>query len=547
MPAWTLRLLGQMTIESSQGVRPLLLGRKGGALLACVASHGSAGVPRSRLLCLLWDHAAPDDARNALRQCLHQVRTELGEAAEILSSSADRLVLQEDLCRVDARQFDALASQTREAELRAAAALYRGDFAEGIEAGTEFGLWAQIERQRLDDLAHGVVAHLSELRLDDAALDDAIRLGCRLHAADRAHERTARALMRLYARAGLRSKAVEVWIDCRRSLRDELGVEPSEQTGRLAAELMDNGACAEAHTVRLDPSAWRSLALADPETARRSRDDTQLLDLMLRGWQLFSTYTADGHAKARTAYEKVVELAPNHAEAITLLGWTHWFDAISGWSTDPVASERKAAELAARALDCGGGIAPPHGLMGKVLLWRARHAEALMHLERAATLAPTYAYMQFHLGDALAWCGRPEDSLACIDRALKLNANDCGVFLTIRGMAQWMAHDAGHARATFESAIRRNPSYPWAHGMLAVVHHEAGDLVSARREAHAGHRFNRRLSLHFAEHVMPFLLPEHRERFIEAWRVAGLPKEESAGRGVPPEVGGRRPAGRPSA
>jgi len=68
MPTWTLRLLGPMTIESSQGVRPLLLGRKGGALLACVASHGSAGVPRSRLLCLLWDHAAPDDARNALEQ-----------------------------------------------------------------------------------------------------------------------------------------------------------------------------------------------------------------------------------------------------------------------------------------------------------------------------------------------------------------------------------------------------------------------------------------------------------------------------------------------
>ncbi|MBE0548039.1 MAG: hypothetical protein IH627_10390 [Rubrivivax sp.] len=530
MPAWTLRLLGQLTIESSQGVRPLLLGRKGGALLACVASHGSAGVPRSRLLCLLWDHTALEDARNALRQCLHLLRTGLGEAAEILSSSADRLVLQEDLCRVDVRQFEALASQTREAELRAAAALYRGEFAEGIEAGTEFGLWAQIERQRLDDLAHGVVAHLSELRLDEAALDEAIRLGCRLHAADRSHEGTARALMRLYARAGLRSKAVEVWIDCRRSLRDELGVEPSEQTGQLAAELMDDGACAEPRNARLGPSAWRSLALSDPDAARRSSEDAQLLDLMLRGWQLFSTYTADGHATARKVYEKVIELAPNHAEAITLLGWTHWFDAISGWSTDPQASERKAAGLAARALDCGGGIAPPHGLMGKVLLWRARHAEALMHLERAATLAPTYAYMQFHMGDALVWCGRPEDSLVYIDRALKLNANDCGVFLTIRGMAQWMMHDAAHARATLESAIRRNPSYPWAHGMLAAVHHEAGDLASARREAHAGHRFNRRFSQHFAEHVMPFLLPEHRERVVEAWRVAGLPNEESARR-----------------
>jgi tetratricopeptide (TPR) repeat protein len=140
--------------------------------------------------------------------------------------------------------------------------------------------------------------------------------------------------------------------------------------------------------------------------------------------------------------------------------------------------------------------------------------------------------MQFHLGDALVWCGRPEESLACVDRALKLSPNDNGVFLTIRGMAQWMQGEAGHARTSFESAIRRNPSYPWAHGMLAVVHCEAGDRAAARHEAHAGRRFNRRFSLQFAERVMPFLLPEHRERFVEAWRAADMPDEEAPRRAL---------------
>ena len=73
----------------------------------------------------------------------------------------------------------------------------------------------------------------------------------------------------------------------------------------------------------LDPSAWRSLALAAPDAAQHLNDDARLLDLMLCGWQFFSTYTADGHARARAVFEKVIALAPNHAEAITLLGWSH--------------------------------------------------------------------------------------------------------------------------------------------------------------------------------------------------------------------------------
>ena len=78
-PTWTLRLLGEPAIESPDGfARPLRLARKGLALLAHVAAHGDAGVHRGELLALLWDGHRPEDARNALRQCLHQVRGTLG-------------------------------------------------------------------------------------------------------------------------------------------------------------------------------------------------------------------------------------------------------------------------------------------------------------------------------------------------------------------------------------------------------------------------------------------------------------------------------------
>ena len=524
MPTWTLRLLGDIEIESPVGVRRLRLARKGRSLLLHVAGHGSAGVPRVRLLSLLWDDHPPEDARNALRQCLHHVRAELAEAAGILANESDRIVLRDVSCTVDSRLFETLAKGPEESALVAAVAWYRGDFAEALEADGEFRQWADVERERLRALAHDVVARLSQLEPGASALDDTIRLARRLLATDRLHEGTARALMRLYARVGLRSNAMQVWADCRRALHDELGVSPSEQTAALAAALMADGSSPRSTESAGGQPAWWPASSTPHGSTLRSIDDPQVMDLMLRGWQLFSTYTADGHAKARAIYERVIERVPRHADALALLGWTHWFDSIGGWAADPERSFRCAAALAERAVACGPENGPPRALMGKVLLWQQRHADALGQLQQAVALAPGYSYMHFHLGEAAMWCGRPEESLIRLERALRLDPNDHGVFLTVCGMAHWMAGDAPASRATLESALRRNPSYPWAHGMLTVVHHEAGSRDCARRAASAGRRLNRRFSVQFASRVMPFLLPEHRARVAQAWQQAGMPE-----------------------
>lgn len=525
MPSWRLRLLGSLAIESPAGARPLKLGPKGQALLACVAAHGSVGVPRTRLLSLLWQDHDPEGARSALRQCLHQVRAELGDAAAIVVAEADRLALSEAACEVDTLTFEALARAASVPALLAAAARYRGDFAEGVESGVEFGQWAATERERLRDLAHGVVARLSEHALDADAFDDAVALARRLLATDRVHEGSWRALMRLHVQAGLRSKALQCFADCRRALREELGIEPSPPTAALAAALAGEAPTLPPGGSVTGPEAWRASTSTPPGSPLWSPGEPGVLDLMLRGWQLFTTYTAEGNAQARRVYEQVLERAPQQADARVLVGWTHWFDAISGWSPDPDDSFRRAGILAEQAVACADHSAPAHGLMGKVLLWQMRHDDAIGHLRQAVALAPGYAYMHFHLGDALTWCGRPDEALPHLDRALRMDPNDHGVFLTLRGMAQWMRGDALAARAAVDSALRRNPTYAWGHALLAVLLHEAGDRDGARQAAHAGRRINHSFSLQFAERVMPFLRREHRDRHLAAWREAGLPEQ----------------------
>lgn len=527
MSHWTLRLLGATELGTAHGTRALRLARKAQALLACVVASGQAGVPRDRLLALLWPDQRPADARNALRQCLHHVRTELGDAAGVLASEGERIVIDAQRCDVDVWRFERLASAGDVDSLVAAVHLYRGEFAEGVQGGVDLAHWVEVERERLRDAAQRVVAGLAERAQEPAVLDAAARLARQLLTADPVHEGATRALMRLYERLGLRAKALHVFDECRRALHHDLGVEPSTATSELASALArSDPARVAGEAVAVTP--FGAAVTTPPGSPLRTADEAEVLDLMLRGWQLFTTYTAQGQSRARRVFAQVVAREPRHADALSLLGWTHFFEAVAGWGDDAAGSLERAGEFGERALAVAATRARPHALLGKVLLWRQRHAEARAHLQEAVALEPGYGHMHFHLGDLAMWEGRHVESLAHVDRALQLEPNEQGVFLTVRGMALWMAGEPHAAAAAAASALRRNPSYPWAHGLLVVLHHERGDAAAAGHAAQVALRLNRRFSVEHAVHALPFGRDEHRERFARGWRAAGMPDLEPA-------------------
>lgn len=524
----TLRLLGPFTLATlscPQGVR---IGRKGQALLTALAAHGALGLARSNLVALLWADHGEDEARNALRQCLHQVRLAMGAAADRLEADADRLRLRAALGEVDLWQFEALAARTSPGELAAAAELYQGDFAEGLSVESDFHHWLWIERERLREVAHGLVNRM--LTLDDvAALASATGLARRLLAADPVHEGCYRCLMRLYARAGLGAKALRVWEDCRRVLRQELNVAPSPETIELYERLRATLQGVPRFSEHLQPPASvparsPALAVATPATASGG---VRALDHLLRGWQLFSQFSVDTNPLARAAFEAAVDLEPDNAEAIVRVGWTHFFNFINGWSKDYALSFERAADAARRAIACNPEQATAYMLHGKVLLWQMQHNAAIKQLQHGVSLAPGSAYAYFHLADASMWAGQYEPALLHARRALQIDANDHGMFLTIEGMALFFMGDLLNAHATLSRAMTRNPVYPWPFGALAAIHAELGELAQARENGLRACALNRRISLDFAQQVLPIGPRKQCLRLLEDWRRANFPVHEA--------------------
>ncbi|MGH7461638.1 MAG: winged helix-turn-helix domain-containing protein, partial [Longimicrobiales bacterium] len=76
-----LRTFGGLSIErDGHVIEQLSAQRKALAILAVLAAAPPAGVSRDKLLAMFWPERDADRARGALKQLLHVLRRELGEA-----------------------------------------------------------------------------------------------------------------------------------------------------------------------------------------------------------------------------------------------------------------------------------------------------------------------------------------------------------------------------------------------------------------------------------------------------------------------------------
>ena len=159
-----LRLLGPLSIAREGMALNLPASRKVRALVAYLAL-APRPVGRNRLCELLWD--VPNDPRGELRWCLSKMRRVLDEPGRrrvetrdegIALDLADGFVDVLEVGRAVQHGLDRLAPEA----LRTLAALFAGDFLEGLEIdrSPEFSGWLTAQRCRLRSWRAAVLEHL---------------------------------------------------------------------------------------------------------------------------------------------------------------------------------------------------------------------------------------------------------------------------------------------------------------------------------------------------------------------------------------------------
>ncbi len=255
--------------------------RKAMALLAHLA-HSDR--PRSRaMLCeLLYPGHDPERARGALRRTLSTLRKGIGE--EWIDTAGDGIALRRGPgLRLDVERFRELAAQPATGpELSEAVTLFGGDYLEGfsLRDSPDFDDWQMAAADALRTELASALRRLVDYLAERGDLEDALVCTRRWLELDPLHEPAHRELIRLYAWNGDRAAALEQYRTCVRTLSQELGVAPLEETAALYAQV-NEGTLPPPERTEPAPAPTRAQPAGPPdelELVGRAEQLTTLLD-----------------------------------------------------------------------------------------------------------------------------------------------------------------------------------------------------------------------------------------------------------------------------
>lgn len=240
-----LRLFGAPCLERDGETLPVQR-RKTLALLAYLAVTGRPHT-REALATLFWQEYDQSGALANLRRDLSRLKSILGGDVLVadrmqveLNPQAgiwlDVAVFRDQVMRTQGHTHphERLCDECQEV-LEYAANLYGGDFMSGFNLpdSPRFDEWQFFQAEESRRLLVGVLQRLIDLHIPQGEYERGISYARRWLSLDPLHEPAHRKLMQLYAWSGQQAAALRQYHECQRLLREELDVEPEEETRSL--------------------------------------------------------------------------------------------------------------------------------------------------------------------------------------------------------------------------------------------------------------------------------------------------------------------------
>ena len=263
-------VLGPLEVRGERGVVHLG-GPKPRAVLAVLLLHANEPVTANRLIEAVWGEDESAAGRKALQVCVSRLRKALGDPAIVVTKGRSYEV-RVAAGELDAERFERLLDAGRRAladgqadqaamSLRQALALWRGpplaDLSLESFAATDV---ARLEEHRLAALEARIEAELASGR--HAALVGELS---QLLGENPTREAFLGFLMLALYRCGRQVEALETYRTARRTLVDEIGVEPGPELRRLHEAILRQDAALDHATVPEQPSPERQAGSAQPQ------------------------------------------------------------------------------------------------------------------------------------------------------------------------------------------------------------------------------------------------------------------------------------------
>jgi TolB-like protein len=215
------------------------------------------------------------------------------------------------------------------------------------------------------------------------------------------------------------------------------------------------------------------LTVAEQEhVTRKKTDNIEAYDAFLKGWEHYRRLNPDDSAKAVTYFKKAIELEPNYGRAYAALALTYYKAFLHGWHLSLALSNREAIlwtrQYLQMAMKKPTSIA--HALASELKLRQRLHQEAIAEAEQAIALDPSDPYANSIMAYALIMSGRPEESIAFVKKAMRLDPHNPADHLNLLGLAHFAMGQLEEAVALIERTLTLNPeaSVGWGDVLAAA-------------------------------------------------------------------------------
>lgn len=319
LPRYAVNLLGTWQVLARGGALiSRFRGDKVRALLAYLAVEAERPHARAELVGLLWPEVPGELAGRNLSQSLVRLRQALGVRSgaedDPLSVTRQSVQWRAEVAQVDVTMFTRTAVSSDLADLERAAALYRGEFMAGfgLPDCEAFEEWLLVNRERLKDVALGVLHAVAERKLAGGRTVDAVAAARRQLTLEPWRESAHRQLMQALAAGGDRPAALGAFARCCEILRAELDTPPEEETRRLAERIQSGDVTLRpsmpdhAHNL---PAPLTHFVGREPELAR-------VAELLDGGTRLLTVIGTGGTGKTRLALAAAWALRSRFADGV---------------------------------------------------------------------------------------------------------------------------------------------------------------------------------------------------------------------------------------
>ena len=323
--------------------------RKAKSLVKLLALAPEHRVHREWATELLWPERAHEAAANNFHQALYVARRALetagAEASAVLPLRDDVLALfPGGGVEVDVNAFEAAVVRAREtgepSDYRAALAFYGGE----LLAEDRYEAWATGRRDAVREAHLGLLLELSARLANGGDTAAAIEALEQAVVVDPLHEAAHRALMRMFAAAGRRQRALGQYHLLQGALRRDLEAEPDPQTALLYRALLRG----EVDLDPAEPVARAGTRSPRPRAAERARHnlpvaltsfigrDRELREVarLLDRHRLVTLTGAGGSGKTRLALEVATARVTECRDGVWVWSWRA-SATLGSWRTRP--------------------------------------------------------------------------------------------------------------------------------------------------------------------------------------------------------------------